>query len=1093
MASRSRSGLVDAVAITGADTPETFGSSVVDRERFLLLIRRFELSMAAPPARMTLVQRGAGNGKTYESLTWLDKFEHKKIFIYVTKQHAAKDVIEQKLRMKEPELEKFVPFDDETFKTSSDGKKYYAVLRRPSGETVQVFILTVDAFLFALCDEAGQKQARRDSEFFEGICRAIEQGHCRLKGLANTVQLCGRTVALNRFVELVVDESQDLGAPYARALFVILWKTHIDVHLIGDELQSIGSDDNLFVQLRRSSVHGVFAGLSVVRGSSEAADLVQVDEGTNVVRRWKSQTLTSRINKAVRFEHFELPPIRLPPETSVTAPEGDESSIVDEVTTPADPNFGVIKFGRDATVEERAQEVMSEVTRLFENEDAVPHDFLFIFPVLRERNLAFVLEMKLNEFWNERLQELSKRVDSLLRKVEDSLRQDVSEDERKRLESEMRRLEDWKRSLRSTTVRPLCILHHAESRGPVRLGDSRFASQIMTIHSSKGHGRRYVFLLELTKKGLDVHSRGRELVYESLLHVALTRMTYRLIFCYGEEQRDDVTRRLGLTASIDTETLEELGRELSLRWYVNDMLRDMITEEEGAFVNLWNLSERGTETVDRLRDPAIEHVDWGHHVVRRCVMFYIVIRCLLQKFNLEDSVDGVRSTWQLFLSFRDLSKMVIVEVYNVREYWSILWEIRRTPANNRKPSLKLPIYKYKNESEDQKSCRRYLRDLYLSAKDKFKNEKQGQLPELCVAEICVLIHFLWVSSSRVAYSVCDLTQPLLHTILAALLRQSNDLSEHSLTYACPCGQHHRRYWSGRNEAESFAEVDAIAESIANHHVMSQQLSKTVDELKPLLAPSTVFNMLPSIEMGRSILNPRKTSSDLHIHTNVAILGRGARKICGDGEEICDDEEEICDEKCLQREMYSLLIEPNVSNLNVHGLMLRAFLETSVCACSDEDRWRDRAGSVVFLTLNSGKPLLVDVPRVTPGFYDALRTVVRRRLEKLHTRVIQYVRAAEFPEDCHDAITKLLDKAQNKGEDGHHDSYLRQNLISLKVQLENLEDGDDEASYLADSMRKFEGALRKKLEETLHHFFSTSTQDVPTERPSKRARTENKVG
>ena len=52
----------------------------------------------------------------------------------------------------------------------------------------------------------------------------------------------------------------------------------------------------------------------------------------------------------------------------------------------------------------------------------------------------------------------------------------------------------------------------------------------MTIHSSKGDGRKVVFILNCTEKTLKLFSNNEiNLVYESLFHVALTRAEYKII------------------------------------------------------------------------------------------------------------------------------------------------------------------------------------------------------------------------------------------------------------------------------------------------------------------------------------------------------------------------------------------------------------------------------------------------------------------------------------------------------------------------------------------------------------------------------------
>ena len=119
-------------------------------------------------------QRGAGCGKTYESIQLLradSRFASKSVFIYLTKQHSAKDVIntEHLSQLKRLEIvdENIVP----DVKNKSRGKQY--VFQYPDGKLVAIG--TVDSFIFAL----GNKDASRSptANYFQALAQTVVRGH----------------------------------------------------------------------------------------------------------------------------------------------------------------------------------------------------------------------------------------------------------------------------------------------------------------------------------------------------------------------------------------------------------------------------------------------------------------------------------------------------------------------------------------------------------------------------------------------------------------------------------------------------------------------------------------------------------------------------------------------------------------------------------------------------------------------------------------------------------------------------------------------------------------------------------------------------
>ena len=85
----------------------------------------------------------------------------------------------------------------------------------------------------------------------------------------------------------------------------------------------------------------------------------------------------------------------------------------------------------------------------------------------------------------------------------------------------------WRNKKNST--RRFCYFHYAENGQAIDLSRSRKCTRILSIHASKGLGSKYVIVLGLTEANLTNLSRGDPLKFESLLHVALTRVIEKIV------------------------------------------------------------------------------------------------------------------------------------------------------------------------------------------------------------------------------------------------------------------------------------------------------------------------------------------------------------------------------------------------------------------------------------------------------------------------------------------------------------------------------------------------------------------------------------
>ena len=138
-----------------------------------------------------------------------------------------------------------------------------------------------------------------------------------------------------------------------------------------------------------------------------------------------------------------------------------------------------------------------------------PNDFLFIFPIMQGNLIAPELETKLNNYWINHFPENDKYMN-------------------------------------------YAFLHKHQEGQSIDMSESEEASRIVTIRTSKGDGRKVVFVLECTEASLKIVSRCDEidLIYESYLHVALTRAKEKIYFGI-KKNNDDIHKRFGCSGELE--------------------------------------------------------------------------------------------------------------------------------------------------------------------------------------------------------------------------------------------------------------------------------------------------------------------------------------------------------------------------------------------------------------------------------------------------------------------------------------------------------------------------------------------------------------
>lgn len=404
---------------------------------------------------------------------------------------------------------------------------------------------TIDAFMFAIGDP------KKGGRAFESAVRSVDAEQLALSVPrdedAAWLTFKGERIRVDKGCVLV-DEAQDLDVAYVRALAAYARHTDARVVLIGDKLQSIQFEENAFT-------------------ATAAAPFFEHEPPKNACRRFGAN-IADVVNRLV----FDDPANKglvsgLPPIVALSSVPGSVHIVkVTNETNETTKN----ETATDRTVREVMLALEREAAR-----GVAPNEVLVVSPFVRNDKVMEALEMHIAAFWAER----GTRGLQGLRGLQGPAGQ--SDGGHNGTDGQgLRGLQ----GLQGPAVgndngaeEALAYLHVSEPGHPVCLESSRNATRMVSIHASKGDGRRVVFVVGLTERALsrfcETESPHESLVYLSLLHVALTR-AMETMYVLLHDRPDDITRRFSRAGLIGDDWCQP---EQCAAWPKRPtLLRDMI-------------------------------------------------------------------------------------------------------------------------------------------------------------------------------------------------------------------------------------------------------------------------------------------------------------------------------------------------------------------------------------------------------------------------------------------------------------------------------------------------------------------------------------
>jgi len=720
-------------------------------------------------------QRGAGCGKTYESIQLLndnDEFKNKDTFIYLTKMTSAKDVIlsEFKEQDERGSLENLEEIE------INDNNKQYKInyVNKETNKRCKIIIGTIDSFNYAL----GNKNNKDDKSLFKSLVNSIKDGQIK-SNKDGSIRYAQDNIKLNKNCLIIIDEAQDLEPEYIEAICAIMRNTYIDAYTIGDKLQSIWGLNNIHTFLESNELPNI---------------TIKRDTGINHVQRFHNENFKNFVNTLIDFNKYGLPPVEKICDRECKYTHENDSipyNIFEIPTIYSDDSD-------DTKVDKVIDNIINKMDVEIIKYNYVPKNFMFIFPYLKKNYLALKLETRIQNYW--------------IKKFNDNEYQN----------NVLNKDNFWKDKLNNNNF--YVQLHKSNDGTSIDLKQSENKTRMLSIHASKGTGCEVVFLLGLSEYSLKKFSKEiNNLQYDSLIHVAITRQK-KSIYVGIENIKDDIYNRFKIF-NIEEQDIKANIKNIKTSIKYQDLINYSIDTDHIFKILNHNITiPNNYESFipDNKENKSI--IEWGHHLIRYYVFMYYIMFNINNNEKLDEKDN--ENNDQFIAKMRKIINLKI-NLYQHKQYYERLNEIsKNNKEKNYFKNIEFPIlffdtleqskfYKYKNILSD------FIKNIQFKLKIGLNNNK---LPELCPLESIILYHVMYIIDDG-KYSEISIMD--IYTIMDNYNECSKSLTDNHNKYKCICIQKFNENIDNDNNVE-------IKNSIINHYEKTQQVKLIYENLKNYL-------------------------------------------------------------------------------------------------------------------------------------------------------------------------------------------------------------------------------------------------------------------
>ena len=646
-------------------------------------------------------QQGAGNGKTFGIIKMLedDDKSHYKNFIYITKQHSAKHII--KATFEEIKNSKNNQFHYlKNIEITESNKKYIiSYFNEKSNLNCKIIIATIDSFTYSI----GNKN-HTDYDKFQGLIYSIVDGYIESKS-CGSINFASVNPKLNKETLLVIDEFQDPPEYYGKAIVQIMRNKYIDVYIVGDKLQSISNEKNAFTYFLENE----FPSINIIKL-----------EPANICRRFSHPELVNFVNHIIPFKKYNLPEIK--PYTQIT-----NNAIINPLIFIKgkfiDTNIKNDK--NEEKITEEVEKIMLHYKKEVYNNNRFPEDFLIVTPFTNKNPLVDALQFALNIFWKNWFVEYPDNMALWKNKL-----QNIKNTNLNMSEKDKNNLEEIINFSCENDYYRFAVFHKSEDGSSIDLTESEYATRIVSCHTSKGDGRNVVFTIGFNESAIKKFSQtSNNLVYNSLIHVAFTRMKQKL-YVYYIDDGDDISEKIKNFILNNYENKEDIIPILNIKDKVK--YKDLFCENTSINFNLLYESIIKDCKLEKLENNSDEKIiiDMGNHAIRYSSLYITMYLEIINKEILNKS-DNVKK--QLKAILHNVSNSKMEEATSMKDYYILMQH------ENEK---KIPIIKLSNLGKDYLNYFQIIKENITNIQNKLKiflnNDKQMQL---CPLE-CIILHYI---------------------------------------------------------------------------------------------------------------------------------------------------------------------------------------------------------------------------------------------------------------------------------------------------------------------------------------------------------------
>ncbi len=409
----------------------------------------------------------------------------------------------------------------------------------------------------------------------------------------------------------------------------------------------------------------------------------------NECRRFTHPKLIDFVNNVVQFKKYSL--------VEIKPYEKNEAN-----------DDAIIKFiGQNIYANEKDKVKISiEVEKIMEyydnevtNNNYKPEDFLFITPFTTKNLLVNAIETAINMYWN-------------------------------------------KKNSNDIYTR-YAIFHKSEEGTSIDLEESKFATRLVSIKTSKGDGRNVVFVIGLDEQSLIKISGGNDnLIYESLIHVAFTRMKKKL-YIRIVENNDDICQRLTDYESNETKLSVTA---VSLRKKINyQNITDSIKNNSDFEIFRNNIINPCDKLTFVKEDDKKKIIDMSHHTIRfASMLLYFFIKVIKNEYK-----NKVNKKRQILAKFLEIKNSPIY----LTDKWQDYFDTLKQNTDIDTSCKQICVLQLSTKGNDYKRYYEILCDFIKNIKIKVGKIIDEKISILCPMESIILYYMLQTCRKGIATNI----------------------------------------------------------------------------------------------------------------------------------------------------------------------------------------------------------------------------------------------------------------------------------------------------------------------------------------------------